>query len=69
MDCIIHGVAKSWTRLSDFHFQVLKQNHGSGILSPSIVTSSLGDSVDVLSLTPETGNQDKRCPGLRVSPT
>ena len=20
MDCIIHGVAKSWTRLSDFHF-------------------------------------------------
>ena len=21
MDCIVHGVAKSWTRLSDFHFQ------------------------------------------------
>ena len=20
MDCIVHGVAKSWTRLSDFHF-------------------------------------------------
>ena len=20
MDCIIHGVAKSWTQLSDFHF-------------------------------------------------
>ena len=20
MDCIIHGVAKSWTWLSDFHF-------------------------------------------------
>ena len=20
MDCILHGVAKSWTRLSDFHF-------------------------------------------------
>ena len=20
MDCVIHGVAKSWTRLSDFHF-------------------------------------------------
>ena len=19
-DCIVHGVAKSWTRLSDFHF-------------------------------------------------
>ena len=21
MDCIVHGVAKSWTRLNDFHFQ------------------------------------------------
>ena len=21
MDCIVHGVAKSWTRLSDFQFQ------------------------------------------------
>ena len=21
MDCIVHGIAKSWTRLSDFHFQ------------------------------------------------
>ena len=20
MDCIVHGVAKSWTRLSDLHF-------------------------------------------------
>ena len=20
MDCIVHGVAKSWTRLNDFHF-------------------------------------------------
>ena len=22
MDCIVHGVAKSWTRLSDFHFAI-----------------------------------------------
>ena len=22
MDCIVHRVAKSWTRLSDFHFQI-----------------------------------------------
>ena len=21
MNCVVHGVAKSWTRLSDFHFQ------------------------------------------------
>ena len=23
MDCIVHEVAKSWTRLSDFHFHFL----------------------------------------------
>ena len=23
MDCIVHGVAKSWTRLSDFHFHFI----------------------------------------------
>ena len=23
MDCIVHGVTKSWTRLSDFHFFLL----------------------------------------------
>ena len=23
MDCVVHGVAKSWTRLSDFHFHTL----------------------------------------------
>ena len=25
MDCIVHGVEKSWTRLSDFHFQVIRR--------------------------------------------
>ena len=29
MDCIVHGVtAKSWTRLSDFHFQFQTGNLG-----------------------------------------
>ena len=23
MDCIVHGVAKSWTRLSDLHFHLI----------------------------------------------
>ena len=23
MDCIVHRVAKSWTRLSDFHFHMI----------------------------------------------
>ena len=22
MNCIVHGVAKNWTQLSDFHFQL-----------------------------------------------
>ena len=26
MDCIVHGVAKSRTRLSDFHFQLVSAN-------------------------------------------
>ena len=25
MDCIVHGVTKSWTRLSDLHFHTLSQ--------------------------------------------
>ena len=23
MDCVVHGVSKSWTRLSDFHFTLI----------------------------------------------
>ena len=36
MTCIVHGVAKSQTRLSDFHFhfQALKMNYG----NPRLVT-------------------------------
>ena len=25
MDCIVHGAAKSWTQLSNFHFQRLEE--------------------------------------------
>ena len=27
MDCIVHGVSKSWTQLSDFHFTSLEKNN------------------------------------------
>ena len=27
MDCIVHGVAKSWTQLSDFDFTALHASH------------------------------------------
>ena len=26
MDCIVHGIAKNWTQLSDFHFLSVKIN-------------------------------------------
>ena len=35
MECIIHGVTKSWTRLSDFHFYFLN-------LTVSFLTLALG---------------------------
>ena len=28
LDCIVHGVAKSWTRLSDFHFHFHPRSRG-----------------------------------------
>ena len=35
MDCLVHGVAKSQTRLSDFHSLHFTQGHPQGILMPS----------------------------------
>ena len=32
MDCIVHGVAKSQTRLSDFHFVLRKPEAGKDLL-------------------------------------
>ena len=32
MDCIVHGMAKSQTRLSDFHLLHFTQGHPQGIL-------------------------------------
>ena len=36
MGCIVHGVAKSWTRLSNFHFQAK-----SAFLSPRATDEKL----------------------------
>ena len=27
MDCIVHGVTKSWTQLSDFHFTATERGN------------------------------------------
>ena len=37
MDCIVHGVAKSWTRLSDFHFHFIRLKKYIPVLSLSIM--------------------------------
>ena len=49
MDCIVHGVAKSWTRLSDFHFTSLlhfrcitEYFNYSPLILPSVTASLLG---------------------------
>ena len=48
MNCIVHGVTKSPTRLSDFHFHFLKRNNfhhparNSQGLSDSLATSAPG---------------------------
>ena len=46
MDCIGHGVAKSWTQLSDFHFTSLLNIRIQGTLHYTI-NSSLDSSEDL----------------------
>ena len=43
MDCIVHGVAKSWTGLSDFHFTSLQRKliRVSGSIQYALALSSL----------------------------
>ena len=55
MDCVVHGVAKSWTGLSDFHFNHMRLENSDNtgqvtLLSPrsvnndvNIVLNSLGN--------------------------
>ena len=43
MGCIVHGVAKSWTRLSDFHFTALplsQQGSPSQLSAPGQISST-----------------------------
>ena len=60
MDCIVHGVAKSWTRLSDFHFisctvEVLcppERDHTGGSLVSQKKVLMTSDSVREMCLDP-----------------
>ena len=52
MDCVDHGVTKSWTRLSDFHFSFMN----------CFLRCTEYESVNVLGLVGE-----KRTEGCRVS--
>ena len=53
MDCIVHGVAKSWTRLSDFHFT--DGSVGKEIACSAEDTGDLG-SIPGLGRSPGEGN-------------
>ena len=39
MDCIVYGVAKSWTRLSDFHSPVSFPSHPSRLMQSPVRVS------------------------------
>ena len=61
MDCIVHGVAKSWTRLSDFNFHTYifthTHTHTDGLPGGSVVKNlpaNAGDARDA-GLIPESG--------------
>ena len=45
MDCIVHGVAKSWTRLSDFYFQLIdfRQRYENDLMRKEKEFSSIND--------------------------
>ena len=46
MDCIVHGVAKSWTQMSDFHFTV-----GALAVTPWPLSSTFPNSGDLTGST------------------
>ena len=52
MDCVVHGVAKSRTQLSDFHFRSSR----SQVLPPSSDSKELACSAGDLSLIPVSGS-------------
>ena len=43
MDCIVHGVSKSWTQLNDFHFTSLSMRHGYPVLVHRISSADQWD--------------------------
>ena len=65
MDCIVHGVAKSWTRLSDFHFT--DGSVGKEIACSAEDTGDLG-SIPGLGRSPREGKgYPLQCSGLENS--
>ena len=42
VDCIVHGVAKSQTRLSDFHFSLSLENGENNIYGEDVFCPELG---------------------------
>ena len=54
MDCTVHGVAKSWTRLSDFHFTFpLGQHRLPRARSPGVTMAGSGNRAAVEGVLPD----------------
>ena len=47
MDCIVHGITKSWTRLSDFHFHVRLCINCSELRDTGIKITKIGSCLEV----------------------
>ena len=63
MDCIIHGVTKSRTRLSDFHFHfgTPKTDFTDGALREVIAADSQEVVEETVSASKETGQEGRSC--------
>ena len=48
MDCIVHGVTKSWTRLSDFHFPNVCKAYTAFCSIPRRVRAAVHDHMIIL---------------------
>ena len=48
MDCIVHGVPKSWTQLNDFHFQNVCKTYTAFCSIPRRVRAAVHDHVIIL---------------------
>ena len=68
MDCIVQGVAKSWTQLSDFHFLPQYHNESIGLYSVDFPGGASGKKKKTLPTSSGDVADGGSFPGLGKSP-